>query len=110
SPCGSRWPTGRDTIVAPPLASRPPARGFPAVPAAGTGDARGDGMNNTSLRLLVPCLAALVLLPGTGCIAPLQACTDEARSSVGVSVVDENHAPVTDATLTYSVDGGPEKD
>jgi hypothetical protein len=34
------------------------------------------------------------------------ACTAEARSSVTVTVVDGNGDPVTDATVTYTVDGG----
>jgi len=34
------------------------------------------------------------------------ACTEEARSSVTLDVVDENSDPLTDATVTFTIDGG----
>lgn len=52
---------------------------------------------------------ALALVPGAGCGGPLQACTEIAVFSVNVTVVDGASAPVSDATLKYTVDGGPEK-
>lgn len=39
--------------------------------------------------------------PGDG------SCTNEARASVTVKVVDASGAPVTDASVTFSVDGAP---
>jgi hypothetical protein len=66
-------------------------------------------MINAYAYVLVPCLAALALLPGTGCVVT-HACTEEALFSVDVTVVDSAGAPVTDATLKYSVDGGSESD
>lgn len=45
-----------------------------------------------------------------GCGGEELDCTTEARSSVTVTVVDANGAPVNDAALEYSVDGGPKKE
>lgn len=51
-------------------------------------------------------LAALTLLT-SGCRLEDRICTDEARASVNVIVKDASGAPLNDATVTYSVDGGP---
>lgn len=45
-----------------------------------------------------------------GCGGEELDCTTEARSSVTVTVVDANGAPVNDAALEYSVDGGAKKE
>lgn len=45
-----------------------------------------------------------------GCGGEELSCTTEARSSVTVMVVDANDAPITDAALEYSVNGGPKKE
>jgi hypothetical protein len=37
-------------------------------------------------------------------------CTLEARTSVGVTVLDARGAPISDATVTYSVDGEREEE
>jgi hypothetical protein len=62
-------------------------------------------MKTSLLGLLASILA---LSSGTGCIGS-KTCTTEAITSVGVTVVDDTNAPVTDATLVYSVDGKPQK-
>jgi hypothetical protein len=61
-------------------------------------------MRYLSSRFLVPVLLFLPfpVLAGTGCVF---GCTTEARTSVSVNVVDANGAPVTDAMVTFSVDG-----
>jgi hypothetical protein len=53
------------------------------------------------------CSTCGVLVAGCGDVDDGIACTTEARSSVTVSVVDASGAPVTDATVQYSVDKGP---
>ncbi len=61
---------------------------------------------NTQLRF-VCALVGLSSLGVLGCGTEDPAgCTMEARSSVTVKVVDGMGAPVTDAMLTFSVDGG----
>jgi hypothetical protein len=52
------------------------------------------------------CSTCGVLIAGCGAEDGI-ACTTEARSSVTVSVVDASDAPVSDAVVQYSVDGGP---
>lgn len=59
---------------------------------------------------LVPVLAALLLGCGDGNEGNNgTACTEEARSSVMAKVVDGAGAAVTDAMVTYTVDGGASK-
>ena len=59
-------------------------------------------------RLLLVLVVAAVS-PLAGCILSNSSCTDEARTSVVVTVVDGAGQPVNDAKVTYTIDGGPEK-
>lgn len=70
--------------------------------------AMGPRMSTHHLRLLFSSLAALALLPSAGCSSP--ACTADIRWSVDVYVVDGADKPISDATVTYSVDGGPQRE
>jgi hypothetical protein len=61
-----------------------------------------------NVKALIPCLALALLgssLVGCGSEAS-QACTEEIRASVNVTVHDSNGAAVEDATVSFSVDGG----
>lgn len=60
---------------------------------------------NTRLRYLCA-LVALASFGLLGCGDEAVGCTMEARSSVTVKLVDGTGAPVTDATVTFSVEGG----
>jgi hypothetical protein len=63
-----------------------------------------------AMRLLAPLLLSFVAASAlSGCLVE-SACTEEARSSVTVTVVDASGAPVTDALVSYSVGGAPAKD
>lgn len=64
-----------------------------------------------SLRFLLPALAC-VALPGlsAGCGDGAFTCLTNLVFSVDVAVVDANGVAVTDATLTFTVDGGPSQD
>jgi hypothetical protein len=64
-------------------------------------------MRTLSLRFVLPALLCAVLpgLSASGCTN--LSCTDIAFSSVIVTVLDMNRVPVTDAMLTFTVDGGP---
>jgi hypothetical protein len=53
-------------------------------------------------------LALAPLLSACGYLGPRD-CTDEARSSVVVSVVDASGAAVHDAVVRFSIDGGAEE-
>lgn len=62
-------------------------------------------MKRLSLGLVLPVLSflPLPLLAGSGCTTQ---CTTNLVSSVEVTVVDADGAPVPDATVTVTVDGG----
>ncbi len=62
-------------------------------------------MTRTTLALSL----GLVVLT-VGCPKPETACTDDARSSITLSVVDEMGVSINDATATYSVDGSAAQD
>jgi hypothetical protein len=69
-------------------------------------------MKSTKLTLtLTSLLAAAITAMTAGCGGGNQgvACTEEARSSVTVTVKDAAGAAVTDATVKYTVDGGEER-
>ncbi len=57
--------------------------------------------NPTQLSILLAATLAL-----TGCPDVEKACTDDARASVTLTVVDETGTPIPDAVVAYAVDGG----
>ncbi|MDC0744478.1 hypothetical protein [Polyangium mundeleinium] len=63
------------------------------------------------MRLLPASLLSLCLISLAACSPSSDevACTTIAAISVTVDVVDSTGAPVTDADLTYTVNGGPSK-
>lgn len=46
----------------------------------------------------------------TGCPGSAEVCTNDARSAISLTVVDEFGAPIVDTTAIYTVDGGDEQD
>lgn len=61
-------------------------------------------------KLCVFSMLTMVIGALSGCGDPSSlGCTNELRSSVSVRVEDASGAPVNEATLTYSVDGGASK-
>ncbi|APR85138.1 Hypothetical protein A7982_10487 [Minicystis rosea] len=65
-------------------------------------------MSTHPLRFWFSCSTGLALLPSAGCSSGI--CTADSRPSVTVYVVDGTKTAISDATVTYSVDGGPQKD
>ena len=68
-------------------------------------------MLRVAMRFFLPLtllLSSSFALSLAGCTVE-SACTEEARSSVTVEVVDASGAPVLDATVTYSVGGAAAK-
>ncbi|MDI1435626.1 MULTISPECIES: hypothetical protein [Polyangium] len=63
------------------------------------------------MRLLLASLVSFCLIPLVACSSSSDevACTTIAAISVTVDVVDATGAAVTDADLTYTVNGGPSK-
>ena len=58
-------------------------------------------------RFLMP----LALLLASACEEEtLVACTDDLRYAIDLTVVDDSGVPIPEATVTYSVDGGPTED
>ncbi|MDI1444093.1 hypothetical protein [Polyangium sp. 6x1] len=61
------------------------------------------------MRSLLAPFLSLCLIPLAACSSDEVACTTIAAVSVTVTVVDSTEAPVTDAELTYTVNGGAAK-
>ncbi len=58
------------------------------------------------MRIALPlCL----IVAATGCVTEPLVCTEEARSSVSLELVDESGSAISDAVVTYRVDGGAEE-
>ncbi|HVK67576.1 MAG TPA: hypothetical protein VM694_23985 [Polyangium sp.] len=63
------------------------------------------------MRSFLASLVSFCLIPLAACSSSSDevACTTIAAISVTVDVVDSTGAPITDADLTYTVNGGPSK-